>query len=357
MKIAISIPEADRYDQAIQYQLRCATSLYSEKKEITVYLICKKSEFQKFSAYFEKSNCIILPIKPQNKKGLQSWYYRHVKLPAWLRKSGISAYLSDDHRTLKQSLLKQIVFLNKAEESEKQQLLPHLQRASTIITPTTYLQDILKKWDENLSLKSITVMPGSDANYSPSYSDIEIEKIIEMTEGKEYFFGLFSDGEPEHIISVLKAFSIFKKFQRSGIKLVMSVSSAMHQQLVNVLKSYKYRDEVILLNLQNKNETGILLSKAYANIIIKSNYVLYESMMESLRCGVPLLMQDHPNYRSAFGNHVIYFNLNEQEIAQKIMLIYKDDTLKKELSQNSRNFSINSDWALALRPLINLLTS
>src|SRR3978361_852222 len=82
--------------------------------------------------------------------------------------------------------------------------------------------------------------------------------------GKEYFVVA---GSPalSSLLSVLKAFSRFKKLQKSNMQLVVAVRNiSRNADFMEKLDSYKYRNEVFLCDRLPAEDEMKLVSAAYA---------------------------------------------------------------------------------------------
>ncbi|MEO7045131.1 MAG: glycosyltransferase, partial [Ferruginibacter sp.] len=112
---------------------------------------------------------------------------------------------------------------------------------------------------------------------------------IEFAKGMEYFVFAGDLDERFDLLTLLKAFSLFKKWQQSNMQLVIvgnktSVTSPLSEKLA----SFKYRDDVHLLVNQTTAKVQRIIAGAYAFVYP----VLYEyfpiTILQAMQAEVPV---------------------------------------------------------------------
>lgn len=87
----------------------------------------------------------------------------------------------------------------------------------------------------------------------------------QYTAGRSFFLYLGTLGESGGLVELLKAFSIFKKWQQSNMQLVLTGYPGRETgALAEKLESYKYRQDVVLLERLPLEEVARLVAAAYA---------------------------------------------------------------------------------------------
>ncbi|MDB5190906.1 MAG: D-inositol 3-phosphate glycosyltransferase [Segetibacter sp.] len=152
-------------------------------------------------------------------------------------------------------------------------------------------------------------------------------------EGNEYF--LFEGGnEPQkNVMNVLKAFSIFKKWQKTNMKLLVTGDfSSKHDDTLEKLKTYKYRSEVKL--------TGKLEDEAFSKVLASSYALISPSVYESFSIGllaamqseVPIITSNNSTLEEVAGDAALFVDpLDPNVIAEQMKRMYKDENLRSEL--------------------------
>jgi glycosyltransferase involved in cell wall biosynthesis len=112
---------------------------------------------------------------------------------------------------------------------------------------------------------------------------------------------------------------------------------AAKDSFLTSVKSYKYRSEVkILLDLP-ETEAAKITAAAYAIVLP----ALYEGMaifsFQAMQCGAPVISSRNGAMEEIAGNAALYVDPeNFEDIAQKMMLVFKDETFRNKLIDNGK---------------------
>lgn len=152
-------------------------------------------------------------------------------------------------------------------------------------------------------------------------------------DGYEYFLFPVTAYTKDHFVNVLKAFSLFKKRQKSNMKLL--VIGAFKHQLDNVtdkLKSFKYRDDVRLLHNINFEEAAKIYSAGYAVLFPCNAEVFAVEILQAMQCEVPVITSNTKSIAELGEDALLYADaFNPQDIAEQIKTIFKDEQLRSNL--------------------------
>jgi glycosyltransferase involved in cell wall biosynthesis len=137
---------------------------------------------------------------------------------------------------------------------------------------------------------------------------------------------------------LLKSFSVFKKRLKSNWKLLITgtiqkESKGFHESL----KTYKYRDDIVLTGSVKDEDMVKLIGSAYALIhSIKWNEVGL-AVLEAMNCHIPVIASASPLINEIAGDAALYVNTGDYtDIADKMMLLYKDETLRNSLVEKGK---------------------
>jgi len=132
--------------------------------------------------------------------------------------------------------------------------------------------------------------------------------------GKEYFYADVNGKKEEDVVELLKAFSKFKKRQKSNMQLVLA-GAAMGEKMA----TYKYREDV---------HAGVAaaMGGAYAVIIEKEEPGL--DMLEAWTMDVPVI-------RMAYA---------DAGMADQLMLVYKDERIRGQMIKDGKVRSRDYSW-------------
>jgi len=164
--------------------------------------------------------------------------------------------------------------------------------------------------------------------------------------GTEYFLSVVHENQSS--IELLQAFSLFKKWQHSNMKLLLVPTSSLHRSfLEDKLSTYKYRADTVIvpagLTVHNWYQ---LLSSAYACVVLENSAAAHLMALEAAKAGVSVIAST--DFASA--NHMqemvtSYPATTPSGIGEALLLVYKNEKLKAERSQNGLLFIQNTRLA------------
>ncbi len=167
-------------------------------------------------------------------------------------------------------------------------------------------------------------------------------------EGKEFFSVYLSNGE-ENLISILKSFSIFKKWQQSKMKLlIIDLFKNSNQDFIKRLEQYKYRKDVQIISVSDKKDHALLLASSYALLHFPKNNNDIILPAKSLQCGIPVICRNNENMQEICGDGALYSENDLPEtIGKQMNILYKDEIFRNkmivEISNNRERFSIKKN--------------
>jgi glycosyltransferase involved in cell wall biosynthesis len=163
------------------------------------------------------------------------------------------------------------------------------------------------------------------------------------TGGSEYFLYSGSLHPQKHLVPLLKAFSLFKKRQKTSMKLLLAGTAGPHSAAVTgLLQTYKYRDEVVLREEAGGPEPAGLLGAAYAFLSLSPEG---SGALEAVRCGVPVLLPAGAVVREWLQEAGLYFDpAGTTDIADKMMQVYRDETLRDRMIATGKEKAGGFSW-------------
>ena len=166
------------------------------------------------------------------------------------------------------------------------------------------------------------------------------------TEGNEYFLYAGAIQPRKNLLNLLKAFSIFKKRLQSNMKLVLAGRLAWkNEEFWKLVQSYKYRDDVVITGYLPEKEMALLMGSAYALVYPSLFEGFGVPVAEAMKCGVPALTSQKSSMQEIAGEAALYFDpRNHSDIADKMMLIYKDESLRNQLSEKGKYQAEKYSW-------------
>lgn len=221
-----------------------------------------------------------------------------------------------------------------------------LEKAASIATVSQFSRnDIIKTY--NLPESRIRVVYSAvKEGFGPiGWEEKEAVK-QQYTEGKEFFIYVGAIQPRKNLVNLLKAFSLFKKRQKTGMKLVLAGRLAWKNEAFHKLFStYKYRHDVVLTHYLEEAELVRLTAAAYALVYPSFFEGFGVPVLEGMKCHVPVLTSKGSSMEEIGGDAALYFNpADPQDISAQLMLIYKDETLRSRLIERGKAVSRQYSW-------------
>ena len=147
-----------------------------------------------------------------------------------------------------------------------------------------------------------------------------------LTDGNQYLLAFVG---VQDILPIVKAFSVFKKWQLSTMSLVFVMDTdAEKDKAANLLLGYKYKDAVELVAVSKFKLEWI--AAAYLTIFSGMNSHRFQFLTYSMRYQIPFLMHHNKAAANFFATEMAesgeYFDFNQPDLlANHFKLYYKDE--------------------------------
>ncbi len=278
------------------------------------------------------------------------WY--DIKLPALLKKENCAVYIgSDGHASITAKaaqllLLPRLAFLQYPRQfrgEDKIGGLAHgLKKAAHIIVASGFAKQQLV--DKGAAPEKISVIPFSaDAVFQPVSWSLKEKTKAAYAGGCEYFVCYGTHYPYRNTGVLLKAFSIFKKWQKSNMKLLLvGKIPARHDEELDKLDSYKFKDDVVLLPPQHLDTMAKIVASSYAVLQPASYEDTGLQAIEAMACEVPVVAAGTGALPELCGDAALFTDATDANtIGQQMIRIYKDENLRNTLIQKGRIRSAN----------------
>jgi glycosyltransferase involved in cell wall biosynthesis len=166
------------------------------------------------------------------------------------------------------------------------------------------------------------------------------------TGGGEFFLYTGAIHPRKNLVTLLKAFSIFKRRLHSSFKLVLAGRLAWkNDDFLALLKTYKYKEDVVLTGYLQEAELTKLTASAYAFVYPSLFEGFGVPVAEAMRCGVPVLTAKASAMEEISEGAALYFDpQNIEDMADKLMRIYKDEGGRSALIQKGLVVAEKYTW-------------
>jgi glycosyltransferase involved in cell wall biosynthesis len=286
-------------------------------------------------------------------------YWYDVNIPAVLKKYKADVFVSCDGfcslttRVPQCLLIHDLSFLHFPAFIQRSHFLFYyyytpkfLQKANSIITVSEFSkQDIIAQY--KIETGKISIVPNAAKEIFHPLPEIEKEAVKnKYTDGKEYFVYAGAIHPRKNLTNLLKAFSLFKKRQKSSWKLVLAGRLAWkYKQFVEKLKTYKYKEDVVLTGYLQEEELVKVIGSAYGLVYPSVWEGFGVPVLEAMRCKVPVITSENSAMQEIAGEAALYIKpTDHNDIAEKMMLLYKDENLRSELIEKGEHISNQYSW-------------
>ena len=333
-----------------KFLLRTFTAIASENPPHQFYFISENE----FDVTVALSNVQYVEIKQQSSSPLlwKLWY--NYKLPSLLRKIKADVLISADGICSLRTKLPQCLLVNDLEFIShpewynkkyvgfaKSTTAASLAKVKSVITFSEYLKNAVITKYKTDNDKIEVIAPGTDKNFQPLHWNKRETIKKKYAEGNEYFLFCGAIHERNNLTNLLKAFSLFKKRQKSSMQLLLITDFIPEKNaFVESLRLYKYRNDVKLLSITDEKETGSIVSSAWCCINLSPLYSDINFLLSALQCEVPVIAGNNKQAKELLEDAAFYANPAVVDaIAEQMMLVYKDENKRNEMIEAGKTKS------------------
>jgi glycosyltransferase involved in cell wall biosynthesis len=285
------------------------------------------------------------------------WY--NIKVPAVLQKFKADIFISCDgicSLTTKtpQCLVlhdlffsDRVSFLKKSHwQFYKKNTAKFLRKAKKVVAVSEFLkQEIISQY--KTVAREIDVVPyGVDELFQPAAEEVKVSVKDKYTARKENFIYSGAIHPAKNLLNLLKAFSVFKKRQQTNMKLVLAGKLALnYQSFKKNLASYKYRSDVVMIEDVDKGELIKIMGAAYGLVCPCVAEGFAVQVLQAMQCDVPVITVAGSSMQEITNGAALYADANSYtDIADKMMLLYKNENCRNELIQKGRPIAQKYNW-------------
>jgi glycosyltransferase involved in cell wall biosynthesis len=299
-------------------------------------------------------------------------YWYDVSVPAILKKYKADVFVSCDGfcslttKVPQCLLVHDLSFLHYPQFIRKSHYLFYrhytpkfLRKAAVIVTVSGFSKkDIIKQYKTDPA--KIHIVPNAAREAFRPIAEEERQVVKDKyTGGKEYFVYAGAIHPRKNLTNLLRAFSIFKTKQKSNWKLVLAGRLAWkYRKFVENLRTYKYRDDVILTGYLDEAELVRVVGSAYALIYPSFWEGFGVPVLEAMQCKVPVITSGNSAMQEIAQDAALYADPSDHsDMAEKMMLLYKDEGLREQLIRKGRIINQQYNWNSSAELLWEAITN
>lgn len=295
-------------------------------------------------------NVIPIILNPAATNVLKRRIWYHLKLPASLKKNKADVFVSEKFLSLKTKVPQILMqpdltyiyhpgFIDKKEISfHKKNTKKFIEKANAIVVNSFYLKNEIVLRFKTPDEKITVIYPSVKMDRKTATGDERELTKEKYAGGNEYFIYKGIISTERNLVNLLKAFSFFKKRQRSKMQLIITGERGeKYDEFLRSLESYRFKEDIKVLEELGETDTVQLLSSAYAMVFVPSYATAAIEVIEAMRCEVPLITSSPPLLKEYCGEAALYADSEKpNDIAEKMMLLFKDEQLRKALIAKGR---------------------
>lgn len=359
--------QSDEMPELREFTKEVFTRLAAQHPEHAfIFFIDDKAD--KETALLNNISTVVLTPKPVNFL-LYKWWY-DVKVSRALKKNKASLFIATYGLGSLTTAIPQILIIRDLSFLEKPAYFPF----NSFSFYKKYIPYFIKKSKAVVALSSsikqqlVNLFKMKEEEvYKISGSVNKLFKPIEWHEkelikeqyaaGCEYF--VFTGGlyAVHNLLHVLKAFSIFKKWQKTNMKLVIITGGEVDfEKVFNKIQTYKYRNEIFIRNDTSLTQKASIVAAAYAMIFPSFYDGFATPVIEAMKCGVPVITADNTSMMEIAANAALYADpANPKAIADQMKKIFKDEQMRSELIEAGKQRVDLFDWDKTAAALYTLV--
>lgn len=150
----------------------------------------------------------------------------------------------------------------------------------------------------------------------------EIKK--HLTGGAEFFFSDIRFASEAEVVTLLKAFSFFKKWQQSAMHLILFAKTS--DAYASLLSNYKYRNDITVTDNDDALPAAYVLVQPFADVSVRTISKAANSSVTVITRASDLLSS---NQNAVFST----VNLIPDEIGQAMLSLYKNEERRNNYAQ------------------------
>ena len=134
--------------------------------------------------------------------------------------------------------------------------------------------------------------------------------------------------------------------------IIATKNIAKNNAFTESLKSYKYRHDVKIITDATEEELVSFTAAAYALLFIVKQNGFYAPIIQAMQCGVPVIVSNSILMTEICGEAALFTDpAIFENIADKMMLLFKDENKRNELISKGRRLTAQYDGTETLASL------
>lgn len=300
---------------------------------------------------------VVVPPKARHALSFRWWF--DVKIPLALKKYKADVFVSPDGFCSLITKVPQVVVIHDLAFIHHPKFIPtihrifykrytplFLKKASVVATVSEFSKnDIIDQYhvDEQ---KIINVSSAAKTIFQPVEWDEKEAIKTEYADGCEYFIFVGGIHPRKNLLNLLKAFSMFKKRQRSNMKLLVAGRMAWdYDKITEKMETYKFRQDVKLLGYVGEAALAKLVAAAYALVFPSYFEGFGVPILEAMQSHVPVITSNTSSMTEIGEEAALYADPTDAaDIADQMKRIFTNENLRSQLVEKGKLVAAKYSW-------------
>lgn len=300
---------------------------------------------------------VVVPPKARHALSFRWWF--DVKIPLALKKYKADVFVSPDGFCSLITKVPQVVVIHDLAFIHHPKFIPtihrifykrytplFLKKASVVATVSEFSKnDIIDQYhvDEQ---KIINVSSAAKTIFQPVEWDEKEAIKTEYADGCEYFVFVGGIHPRKNLLNLLKAFSLFKKRQRSNMKLLVAGRMAWdYDKITEKMETYKFRQDVKLLGYMGEAALAKLVAAAYALVFPSYFEGFGVPILEAMQSHVPVITSNTSSMTEIGEEAALYADPTDAaDIADQMKRIFTNENLRSQLVEKGKLVAAKYSW-------------
>ena len=280
-------------------------------------------------------------LKYAHNTGVYHAVLNQIQLRAYLKKFKVDYYFSSNEASIAIKNVIKIAFLHHSKAIKQKQKFKKTNNADFLIATNDCVFEKTIKTIPEYKNKA-KMIPYGVEKMEPLSLEASIKIKQQHTEEKDFFLAVQNGCSASQLLVILKSFSAFKKWQQSNFKLIIYIDEKQVKSSKKLLENYKYRSDVLLIH---KTENFVTLFGAAYAVVFGGNETNFMEMYQlAFKFKIPMLLPEDELYNAITKNAALYCDFSEKGIADNLILLYKDETLRNSIIDNMKKKSEQLQW-------------
>jgi glycosyltransferase involved in cell wall biosynthesis len=364
--VNIKINGKDELDKNDNFIFETFSRIIKAQPQHTFVLISERPIIELF---ISSSNVINAVIGQQTKFPAQWYIWYNIKINTILKKYKADIFISYGIGSATTKIPQCIIipdldFIHHPKVFKKTHLLFYktflprcIKNSKLIITVSEFCKaDIINQYKTNTETIDVVYRGVNDSFKEISYGERENIKTT-YADGNEYFIYKGDIGSNKNLLNLCKAFSAFKKRQKSNMQLLIAGKQGWkYEEVIESLRHFKFKEDVKILHNISLDELIKITASAYSFVSAS----LYESftteIIQAMKSGVPVITSSEGVMPEICADAALYVNTdNFKAFAIEMMSLFKDEDLRKVLIKKCKMQAEKFSWEITTDLLWNRL--